>query len=63
MFTNLKRYYSNSFTDTEKQNSINLFLGYFRPSKGETPIWNIENDWHLHNEYRQVRRGQRLSTK
>ena len=29
----IKRYYSNSFTDAEKQDAINLFLGLFRPSK------------------------------
>lgn len=27
----LSRYYSNTFNDTEKQHSINLFLGYFIP--------------------------------
>lgn len=27
----LSRYYSNTFNDTEKQHSINLFLGYYRP--------------------------------
>lgn len=25
----LSRYYSNTFSDTEKQHSMNLFLGYF----------------------------------
>lgn len=27
----LSRYYSNTFSDTEKQHSINLFLGYYIP--------------------------------
>ncbi|MHC5848291.1 hypothetical protein ACYT7O_11010, partial [Streptococcus pyogenes] len=29
----LSRYYSNTFSDTEKQHSINIFLGYYTPSK------------------------------
>lgn len=29
----LSRYYSNTFSDTEKQHSINLFLGYYIPYK------------------------------
>ena len=29
----IKRYYSNSFTDAEKQDAINLFLGVFKPVK------------------------------
>jgi len=28
----LSRYYSNTFSDTEKQHSINLFLGIYKPS-------------------------------
>ena len=37
----LSRYYSNTFSDTEKQQSINLFLGYFVPpqNEGEENIW------------------------
>src|SRR5262245_19636799 len=31
LLTTVKRYYSNSFTDAEKQHSINLFLGNFIP--------------------------------
>lgn len=29
----LSRYYSNTFSDTEKQHSINVFLGYFIPKQ------------------------------
>lgn len=32
----LSRYYSNTFSDTEKQHSINLFLGYYTPSKSHS---------------------------
>lgn len=39
----LSRYYSNTFSDTEKQHSINLFLGYYIPYKksdGKLPVFN-----------------------
>lgn len=49
---NLSRYYSNTFSDQEKQQSINLFLGHFVPYEnhedGEN-LWDITNDYHLHN--------------
>jgi hypothetical protein len=52
LFTTVKRYYSNSFTDAEKQDSINLFLGVFIPhrdvkSNGEH-LWDIESDLLFH---------------
>lgn len=49
---NLSRYYSNTFSDQEKQQSINLFLGHFIPyeprEEGEN-LWDITNDYQLHN--------------
>lgn len=49
---NLSRYYSNTFSDQEKQQSINLFLGHFMPcephEEGEN-LWDITNDYQLHN--------------
>uniref|UniRef100_A0A182XFD2 SAC domain-containing protein n=1 Tax=Anopheles quadriannulatus TaxID=34691 RepID=A0A182XFD2_ANOQN len=58
----LSRYYSNTFSDTEKQHSINLFLGYYIPSKAEVNktlhIWDLETDFYIHNsrfdEIRQI---------
>eukprot|EP01132_Coremiostelium_polycephalum_P008426 gene8426-10345_t len=48
----IKRYISNSFTDADKQHSINLFLGYFVPSKAteRIPLWNLETDHYFHNK-------------
>uniref|UniRef100_A0A6B2KYA6 SAC domain-containing protein n=1 Tax=Arcella intermedia TaxID=1963864 RepID=A0A6B2KYA6_9EUKA len=46
--TSIKRYYNNVFSDQEKQMSINLFLGVFRPSPHHPPIWLIETDYFLH---------------
>ncbi|XP_055611933.1 polyphosphoinositide phosphatase-like [Uranotaenia lowii] len=49
----LSRYCSNTFSDTEKQHSINLFLGYYIPSQSEvnksTHIWDLETDFYIHN--------------
>ena len=44
----LSRYYSNAFSDAEKQNVINLFLGVFKAVKG-SPIWDMYTDFYLHN--------------
>ena len=50
LFTTVKRYYSNSFTDAEKQHSINLFLGNFVPYLESQPLWDLESDYKLHNK-------------
>jgi hypothetical protein len=49
LLTTVKRYISNSFTDSEKQNGINLFLGRFEPWRESHQIWELESDWLLHN--------------
>lgn len=45
----MRRYYSNSFTDYEKQSAINLFLGNFVSHQGKPTLWELENDFFLHN--------------
>lgn len=45
----LSRYYSNTFSDAEKQNTMNLFLGLFIPDVNRPPIWDYPNDYHLHH--------------
>ncbi|KAF2297358.1 hypothetical protein GH714_021886 [Hevea brasiliensis] len=44
----IKRYYSNAYTDGEKQDAINLFLGYFRPQEGKPALWELDTDYYLH---------------
>lgn len=44
----LSRYYSNTFSDADKQNAINLFLGMFSPMKEPFPLWSLESDLYLH---------------
>lgn len=61
-WTSLKRYIHNVFSDTEKQMSINLFLGCFKPFKNnafasldkETQkkfSSAFEDLWELHTDY------------
>lgn len=45
----LSRYYSNTFSDAEKQNTMNLFLGLFVPEPNRPPIWEYPNDYQLHH--------------
>ncbi|KAI4388819.1 hypothetical protein MLD38_001115 [Melastoma candidum] len=44
----IKRYYSNTYTDSEKQDAINLFLGYFQPQEGKPALWELDSDYYLH---------------
>lgn len=48
VWSSIKRFYSNAFTDYEKQNSINLFLGVFRPYCEPVDLWDLETDYQLH---------------
>lgn len=52
MIESIKRYYSNSFTDAEKQDAINLFLGYYKISStpGSNHLWDLKTDYYLHND-------------
>lgn len=48
----LSRYYSNTFSDAEKQNVINLFLGVRKalPTNALSILNNLTTDFYLHNE-------------
>ncbi|XP_031263454.1 phosphoinositide phosphatase SAC1-like [Pistacia vera] len=37
-----------SDTDGEKQDAINLFLGYFKPQEGKPALWELDSDYYLH---------------
>ncbi|XP_050673839.1 polyphosphoinositide phosphatase isoform X1 [Leptidea sinapis] len=45
----LSRYYSNTFSDAEKQNTMNLFLGLFVPDPSRPAIWEYPSDYYLHH--------------
>ncbi|KAH0878260.1 hypothetical protein HID58_065654 [Brassica napus] len=44
----IQRYYSNTYTDGEKQDAINLFLGYIQPQDGKPALWELDSDYYLH---------------
>ncbi|CAF1927724.1 unnamed protein product [Brassica napus] len=44
----IQRYYSNTYTDGEKQDAINLFLGYIQPQDGKPALWELDFDYYLH---------------
>jgi len=52
----MRRYYSNTLSDAEKQNTMNVFLGIFVPSPGRPPIWEKEFnfDYYLHHKKLQI---------
>ncbi|CAI9097357.1 OLC1v1033759C1 [Oldenlandia corymbosa var. corymbosa] len=52
-FRTLQRYYSNAYMDAEKQNAINVFLGYFQPQPGQPEVWELDSD----QSYKSTRNG------
>lgn len=51
MVESIKRFYSNSFVDAQRQDAINLFLGNYIWKPDAPPIWELNTDFYLHNEY------------
>ncbi|CAI0473100.1 unnamed protein product [Linum tenue] len=45
-FRTLQRYYSNAYVDAQKQDAINIFLGYFQPQPGKPALWELDSDHH-----------------
>ncbi len=46
IFVAAQRYISNTFTDQEKQQAIDVFLGTFCPRTASVPIWQMEGAGH-----------------
>jgi hypothetical protein len=49
MVESFKRYYHNSFLDSQRQEAYNLFLGVYRFKHGQPMIWDLPTDYHLHH--------------
>ena len=49
MIESVKRFYSNSFMDAQRQDAINLFLGNYVYSPGKAQLWDMNSDHYLHN--------------
>lgn len=45
----VKRFYSNSFMDAQRQEAINLFLGNYVFSSDKPMLWELNTDYYLHN--------------
>ncbi|XP_077367072.1 polyphosphoinositide phosphatase isoform X2 [Festucalex cinctus] len=46
----LSRYYSNAFSDADRQDAINLFLQVYRPAEGKPHLWDLPTDFYLHQK-------------
>jgi len=49
MIESIRRYYSNSFVDSQRQEAINLFLGNYTIEKGQPTLWELTTDYYLHH--------------
>ncbi|CAB9519183.1 Phosphoinositide phosphatase SAC5 [Seminavis robusta] len=57
LLTSIRRYYSNAFTDRLKQDAMNLFLGYYVPYRHSTALWDLQDDFYLHNYHVKTGKG------
>lgn len=46
----LSRYYSNAFSDADRQDAINLFLQVYQPSEIKPHLWELPTDFYLHQK-------------
>ncbi|CAL1586476.1 unnamed protein product [Knipowitschia caucasica] len=44
----LSRYYSNAFSDADRQDAINLFLQVYQPAEAKPHLWELPTDFYLH---------------
>lgn len=49
ILNSIKRIYSNSFMDQIRQEAINLFLGNYVYDASKPKLWELQNDFFLHN--------------
>lgn len=49
MIESIRRFYSNSFVDAQRQEAINLFLGNYTITKGQPTLWELTTDYYLHH--------------
>jgi hypothetical protein len=45
----VKRYYHNSFLDSQRQEAYNLFLGNYIYVHGQPMLWDLASDYYLHH--------------
>ncbi|XP_018495844.1 polyphosphoinositide phosphatase [Galendromus occidentalis] len=49
IYMTLSRYYNNNFSDREKQDAMDVFLGIYRCEDGAKNLWDLGTDYYLHN--------------
>ncbi|KAI5212126.1 hypothetical protein AUEXF2481DRAFT_34459 [Aureobasidium subglaciale EXF-2481] len=49
MVESFKRYYHNSFLDSQRQEAYNLFLGNYTWAQGQPMLWDLSTDYYLHH--------------
>lgn len=49
MIESFKRYYNNSFLDSQRQEAYNLFLGNYIFARGQPMLWDLTTDYYLHH--------------
>ncbi|KAK9445886.1 SacI domain-containing protein [Metarhizium brunneum] len=49
MIESFKRYYNNSFLDSQRQEAYNLFLGNYVFSHSQPLLWELTTDYYLHH--------------
>ncbi|KAF2492027.1 hypothetical protein BU16DRAFT_101477 [Lophium mytilinum] len=49
MVESFKRYYHNSFLDSQRQEAYNLFLGNYIFAIGQPMLWDLTTDYYLHH--------------
>ncbi|KAF2473890.1 uncharacterized protein BDR25DRAFT_281974 [Lindgomyces ingoldianus] len=49
MVESFKRYYHNSFLDSQRQEAYNLFLGIYTFAQGQPMLWDLATDHYLHH--------------
>ncbi|CAJ2512161.1 Uu.00g051760.m01.CDS01 [Anthostomella pinea] len=49
MIESFKRYYHNSFLDSQRQEAYNLFLGNYIFAQGQPMLWDLSTDYYLHH--------------
>ena len=49
MVESFKRYYNNSFLDSQRQEAYNLFLGNYIFTQGQPMLWDLATDYYLHH--------------
>ncbi|ODQ64294.1 hypothetical protein NADFUDRAFT_8142, partial [Nadsonia fulvescens var. elongata DSM 6958] len=61
MIESIRRFYSNSFVDSQRQDAINLFLGNYVFRHGQPMLWDLATDYYLHNDFFGITRVPRRS--